>query len=82
MRLDAVTLHPRTSEETLWIEVLSQAIRDLKMRVRNAKPPVDQGSAKRWFANDRHTVGSFVWVCSVLDISPAQVRNQLRVYLR
>lgn len=85
--LDEQTLRCRR----LWAQVLVDAVRVyLHWLQRGAPKPMlrrvaselaMEGSlAERWiFRTDRHGVGSFEWVCDVLELDPAVVRTQMRL---
>lgn len=45
--------------------ILSQAIIDLKK-----EPQVNVYPANTWFNNESDDIGSFIWICKVLDIHP------------
>ena len=62
----------------LWAAVMGRAVDDLKKK----KTPgaikdqrISRDSAIHWFKNrQRDDVGSFIWVCRVLDIDPDYAR--------
>ncbi len=49
----------------LWTAVLDQAIKDAL----GENLFLRQG-AREWFRSEDREVGSFLWVCSILDINP------------
>lgn len=53
-----------TPEHRLWMAVIGNAVNDL-----HEKKHAD--AAKRWFASDRTSVGSFRWICSHIGVDPA-----------
>jgi len=53
--------------ETLWQAVLEQAIRDDRWDV----------TARAWFCSKDQETGSFVWICTVLDLSPEFIQRLL-----
>lgn len=66
--------------KTLWAAVLWQAVSDV-VRLGTAKRPHAQLIAQqtRTWLNDKQSVGigSFIWICSVLDIDPERVRPRI-----
>ena len=60
-----------TNEKCLWAGVLERAIYDLKSRNH-----IHRSSAKNWFRSKNHHVGTFLWVCSVLDLDPDWTREK------
>ncbi len=54
---------------SLWAAVLKQAIKDANQYVNN--PLTSPGL---WFSSNSHAIGSFLWICSVLNIDPGSVR--------
>lgn len=85
--LDGQTLSCRR----LWAHVLLDAVRVYLDWLRHGSPqPVQRRVAsevamegylaERWFfRTDQHGVGSFEWVCDVLELDPAAVRTQMRL---
>ena len=73
-------IHEYRAYKTLWAAVLWQAVSDV-VRLATAKRPHAQEIAQQtraWIddpANDN--VGSFIWVCSVLDFDPKRVRPRI-----
>jgi hypothetical protein len=53
----------------LWAAVLKQAIKDAKQSINSSLT-----SPGLWFSSNNHTVGSFLWICGVLNIDPVSVR--------
>jgi hypothetical protein len=53
----------------LWAAVLKQAIKDAQQNVKGALT-----SPQLWFESESQTVGSFLWICSALNIDPDSVR--------
>jgi hypothetical protein len=60
----------------LWAAVLQQAIEDV------AKKNGKSGTAREWFESSRDGVGSFLWVCGVLDFDPEQIGKKLGIEAR
>jgi hypothetical protein len=50
----------------LWAAVLKQAIKDARQSVDNSLT-----SPGSWFRSKSHTLGSFLWICGVLNIDPS-----------
>ncbi|TET63088.1 hypothetical protein E3J48_03070 [Candidatus Aerophobetes bacterium] len=51
----------------LWHAVLEQAIKDAHWDV----------AARAWFWSKNQGIGSFLWICSVLGLSPELIRRLL-----
>ena len=56
-------------ERNLWVEVLIEAIADLR------KADHVRRSAENWFSSNRDEVGSFRWVCACLLLDASAVRR-------
>lgn len=66
----------------LWSEVLRLAVEDARGQGRTAStaPAVRRElivRARAWLTNDEVGVGSFLWICSLLDLEPSCVRDAL-----
>ena len=59
-----------TSEEKLWQAVLLGAVFDLGNEHRE--------EAQGWITSDVEEIGSFHWICDMLDIDPQYIRSVLR----
>ncbi len=61
----------------LWAAVLEQAIKDARdetsktLRVERA----DGQTAQHWFHSENDGIGSFLWICEMLDLEPRFVRT-------
>jgi len=73
----------RTQEHQLWAAVLEKAISDACAQ-RTAKLNGDKLAnetiridAVRWFECEEFEVGSFSWICEVLDLDPNPLRRQI-----
>lgn len=53
----------------LWFAVLFQALADLTDKNERAR-------ALAWLDDPRRTIGSFTWVCEVLEVDPGRMRMQ------
>ena len=53
--------------ERLWHAVLKQAIKDARWDV----------TARAWFRSKDQGAGSFLWICTLLDLSPESIRRLL-----
>ena len=51
--------------QRLWHAVLKQAIKDARWDV----------TARTWFCSNNQETGSFLWICSLLGISPESLRR-------
>ena len=49
----------------LWHAVLKQAIKDARWDV----------TARTWFCSNNQETGSFLWICTLLDLSPGPIRR-------
>lgn len=58
----------------LWTAVLDQAVRDAQGSVTTY---IQRESARAWLRSANQDVGSFLWVCSILDFDPHLFRNRL-----
>ena len=69
------TLYPDDAV-IIWCEVLALAVLDLE------KPEFQQ-KAVEWFISNKFEVGSFLWVCHVLNIESKAVRKKLsqKIYI-
>jgi hypothetical protein len=65
----------------LWFSVLSRAVADYLQRNLYAKHPRDrlqiERSASVWIHSNRNDVGSFTWVCHILNLEPTFVRSTI-----
>ena len=59
-----------TPETRLWAAALRQAVDDLDY-------PDTRLDAKLWLESDDDGVGSFAFVCAVLDTDPARLRKRI-----
>ena len=55
----------------LWAAVLEQAIEDVRREHGHAD------RARAWFQSEREGVGSFLWICRMLDIDPGSTRKKV-----
>jgi hypothetical protein len=75
----------RPPEVRLWIEVLYKAIEDLRPSNASNKLSINVAlrraqQAKEWIQSDQEYPGSFRWICSVFDLHPNLVPNQLLAF--
>ncbi len=56
----------------LWCAVLEQALEDAKSRSFKHKE-----EALEWFHSPSRGTGSFLWICSALDIDPGLIKKAL-----
>lgn len=64
---------PVRGEEKLWLQVIDQAMRDL----RDSTNPGDREEAREWFFDRRYIEGSIAWICSFLMLNPAYFRRKI-----
>ena len=65
----------------LWTAVLILAIEDALGKVHQI-PQITQKvriieSAQTWFKSKNENVGSFLWICIILDLDPSNIRKYL-----
>ncbi len=60
-------------EADLWTEVIALSLRDLT----HPKNPYAAREAQDWFSSDSQEIGSFDWVCHLIDIEPSFIREAL-----
>lgn len=77
--------NPGQKYRAMWASALNQAIDDLEVRVfPKMKEKVvqelerHQHLAYNWFNSESNSIGSFVWTCEVLDVSPKMIRQIIR----
>ncbi len=65
----------------LWLTVLALGLQDAAAALAPPRAckvsPVDAVRGLRWVLDDRDALGSFIWVCTVLDMAPDAVRQCL-----
>jgi len=68
----------------LWAAVMQGAVSDVlgknsttKGRNRSVVNTELARSARMWFASDERGVGTFLWICGLLELDPAKVRARL-----
>jgi len=68
-----------TAEKILWRAVLNQAVIDFASPgyVYGLDTASMQRSAGEWFLSNSHNLGSFLFVCEILNINPEWFRKQL-----
>ena len=65
---------------SIWLAVLQQAIADLVTE--NVEEEIASRTARRWFKSDADGVGSFNWVCNVVNLERESVLQRVREKLR
>jgi hypothetical protein len=60
-------------EAELWTEVIALSLRDLT----HPKNPYAAREAREWFSSDTQEIGSFCWVCQLIDLEPNFIRKAL-----
>ena len=55
----------------LWAAVLKQAIEDAQKYIGSFA----MEKAHQWFKNESDEVGSFLWICSILDLAPESIKR-------
>ena len=77
---------PTGSDVHLWLAVLDRAIRDLISLERFKDDPTvkddpifiyDYRSLRRWFRSTSMELGSFRWICSLVEIEPEWALQRL-----
>lgn len=72
--------HGQNPYRALWAGVLEQAIRDWREPEKLSNHQTDyavRSLALHWFFSDRQTIGSFRFVCEVLDLDCDSVRRRI-----
>ncbi len=69
MELENKTLESENARH-LWAAVMERAILDLQDHS-------TQDDAIAWIVSNRHSIGSFFWVCHQLDLDPNSVKRAL-----
>ncbi len=62
------------SYKRLWAAVLEQAVRDAHG---SRTYHIIAEEARAWFRSKNEEVGSFIWVCRILDLDPSYVRTKV-----
>ena len=57
-----------SSDRSLWVAVLAQALRDLEN-------PTEQAASIAWFQSTRTDIGSLEFIAMVLDVDAEKVRQ-------
>jgi hypothetical protein len=77
---------PTGSDVHLWLSVLDRAVRDLISLKRFENDPVisedpvyvyDFRSLKKWFRSTEMDIGSFRWICTLVEIDPVWALKKL-----
>ena len=65
----------------LWLAVLVQALKDarcgIEHRMGHARDVISE-NARAWFASQDPGIGSFHWICTILEIEPEYARTHLQ----
>lgn len=61
----------------LWFAVLEQAAKDAEGDMRGPYGKYITEGARAWFFSKNQGIGSFLWVCLMLDLNPEVVRSIL-----
>jgi hypothetical protein len=62
------------SYRRLWAAVLEQAVKDARG---GRTYHIITEEAQAWFHSKKEGVGSFIWVCRILDLDPSYVREKV-----
>ena len=65
--MEAEAVFEEKGWRALWKAVLDQAFKDAEGNVGTYDQRED---ARAWFASSRRDIGSFLWICEVLDLEP------------
>jgi hypothetical protein len=60
-------------EVDLWTEVIALSLRDLT----HPKNPYAAREAQTCFSSNSQEIGSFAWVCELIDLDPSLIREAL-----
>jgi len=70
--------------KSLWASVLGRAIDDLNKKLtprmsdsKKSETLKFKQSAKYWFSRKESNVGSFVWICDILEIDPEKTKSKI-----
>jgi uncharacterized protein YfaT (DUF1175 family) len=63
-------------EAHLWTHVMIQAMKDLEAPSLSKTPKGRR--AARWFASSNEDIGTFVWVCHLINMDPTFIRSAVR----
>ena len=66
--------------KAVWLAVLQQAIADLVSEAGDSEIP--RRTATRWFKSNADHVGSFKWVCNVVNLDTEAVLVRVRERIR
>ncbi|MFC1869383.1 hypothetical protein ACFL0H_14790, partial [Thermodesulfobacteriota bacterium] len=58
----------------LWVAVLKQAIKEAR---KDAGCSILRTQA--WFYSDSREIGSYLWICSILDLNPESIRQLIKL---
>ncbi len=58
----------------LWAAVLEQAVKDARG---GRTYHIITEEARAWFRSKKEGMGSFIWVCRILDLDPGYVRRKV-----
>jgi hypothetical protein len=62
----------------LWAGVLLQAIKDYHDEGTSSTVQRDKRHAMAWFKSSRQDVGSFIWICDLLDLNSGLIRSRIK----
>lgn len=73
---------PLLSEKKLWYEVLEDAFRccvdgHVSAESSRNRKQVEIESAKAWFLSEKTDIGTFLWVCTMLELDPKGILNRV-----
>ena len=72
---------PLLPDKKLWAAVLTDAIECLSGHVSaegsRASRLAEIDKAKEWFLSEREDIGSFLWVCKMLDLASDLIRKEV-----
>ena len=61
----------------LWAAVLKQAIKDSRQCSKDSF-----NNPRLWFISESQEVGSFLWICAVLNIDPELIGSHCKVEMK
>ena len=64
-----------TPEKKLLVAILAQALRDLVYAGRFSPTKGPAFDALKWFSSEQTSPGSFLWICTALEIDPCPLRQ-------
>jgi hypothetical protein len=72
---------PLHREKKLWAVVMEEAVDCMHGRVagehRSRRRELEMTMAREWFQSDRKNIGSFLWICHLLELEAEIIREKV-----